>query len=64
MPIVRKFKNIVLSFMSKLSTGYYEIFDPDNGFTAIIADYLSKLPLDKIDNRYFLSQVCSINLTY
>jgi hypothetical protein len=50
--------------MSKLSTGYYEIFDPNNGFTAIDADYLSQLPLAEIDNRYFLSQICSINLTY
>lgn len=53
MPIVRKFGNLVLSFMSKLSTGYYEIFDPNNGFTAIASDYLTQLPLDEIDNRYF-----------
>ena len=53
MPIVRKFGNLVLSFMSKLSTGYYEIFDPNNGFTAIDSDYLTQLPLDEIDNRYF-----------
>ena len=53
MPLVRKFGNLVLSFMSKLSTGYYEIFDPNNGFTAIDSDYLTQLPLDEIDNRYF-----------
>ena len=53
MPIVRKFGNLVLSFMSKLSTGYYEIFDPNNGFTAIDSEYLTQLPLDDIDNRYF-----------
>jgi GT2 family glycosyltransferase len=53
MPVVRKFGNLVLSFMSKLSTGYYEIFDPNNGFTAIDSDYLTQLPLDEIDNRYF-----------
>jgi dolichol-phosphate mannosyltransferase len=53
MPIVRKFGNLVLSFMSKLSTGYYEIFDPNNGFTAIDSDYLTQLPLDEIDDRYF-----------
>jgi glycosyltransferase involved in cell wall biosynthesis len=53
MPIVRKFGNLVLSFMSKLSTGYYEIFDPNNGFTAISSDYLTQLPLGEIDDRYF-----------
>jgi glycosyltransferase involved in cell wall biosynthesis len=53
MPIVRKFGNLVLSFMSKLSTGYYEIFDPNNGFTAIDSYCLTQLPLDEIDDRYF-----------
>jgi glycosyltransferase involved in cell wall biosynthesis len=53
MPLIRKFGNVVLSFISKLSTGYYEIFDPNNGFTAISFDYLEQLPLDEIDNRYF-----------
>ena len=53
MPIVRKFGNLVLSFMSKLSTGYYEIFDPNNGFTAIDSYYLTQLPLDEVDDRYF-----------
>lgn len=53
MPIIRKFGNLVLSFMSKLSTGYYEIFDPNNGFTAIETYYLTQLPLEEVDNRYF-----------
>jgi dolichol-phosphate mannosyltransferase len=53
MPLIRKFGNLVLSFMSKLSTGYYEIFDPNNGFTAISSDFLTQLPLDEIDSRYF-----------
>jgi dolichol-phosphate mannosyltransferase len=53
MPAIRKFGNLVLSFMSKLSTGYYEIFDPNNGFTAIDSEYLIQLPLDEIDDRYF-----------
>ena len=34
-PIVRFYGNIFLSFMSKLSSGYWDIFDPINGFTAI-----------------------------
>jgi dolichol-phosphate mannosyltransferase len=53
MPKLRILGNLVLSFMSKLSTGYWRIFDPTNGFTAIRADVLSLLPLNKIDNRYF-----------
>jgi len=53
MPKVRLFGNAVLSFMSKLSSGYWNIFDSTNGFTAIHADVASRLPLDKISRRYF-----------
>lgn len=53
MPPVRVFGNAVLSFMSKLSTGYWNIFDPTNGFTAIHTKVLAELPLDKISKRYF-----------
>jgi dolichol-phosphate mannosyltransferase len=53
MPPVRIFGNAVLSFMTKLSTGYWNIFDPTNGYTAIHAGVLSELPLVKISRRYF-----------
>ena len=53
MPKVRIFGNLILSFMTKLSSGYWNIFDPNNGFTAISKDALSKIPLSKIDNGYF-----------
>jgi dolichol-phosphate mannosyltransferase len=53
MPKVRILGNLGLTFMTKFSTGYWHIFDPNNGFTAIRASILKKLNLDKIDNRYF-----------
>jgi dolichol-phosphate mannosyltransferase len=53
MPLIRKIGNLGLSFMSKLSTGYYEIFDPNNGFTAISGQLLAQLPLNDISDRYF-----------
>lgn len=53
MPPLRLFGNAVLSFMSKLSTGYWGIFDPTNGYTAIHARVASHLPMDKISTRYF-----------
>ncbi|RYH66513.1 MAG: glycosyltransferase family 2 protein [Alcaligenaceae bacterium] len=53
MPAVRLFGNAALSFMSKLSTGYWSIFDPTNGYTAIHAKVASHLPMDKISKRYF-----------
>lgn len=53
MPKIRLFGNAVLSFMTKFSSGYYKTFDPTNGYTAISAIALRKLPLDKVSKRYF-----------
>ena len=53
MPLVRMFGNAALSFMTKLSSGYWNLFDPTNGFTAIKAEVARCLPLDKISKRYF-----------
>jgi dolichol-phosphate mannosyltransferase len=53
MPRVRIFGNAMLSFMTKLSSGYWDIFDPTNGFTAIHAKVAQQLPFRKISRRYF-----------
>lgn len=53
MPAIRLFGNAVLSFMSKFSSGYWSVFDPTNGYTAIQARVASHLPFDKISRRYF-----------
>lgn len=53
MPKLRLVGNAALSFMSKFSGGYWDIFDPTNGYTAIHARTASHLPFDKISKRYF-----------
>ena len=53
MPPLRRLGNAVLSLFSKLSSGYWDIMDPTNGFTAIHAAVLRWLPLDRIERRYF-----------
>jgi dolichol-phosphate mannosyltransferase len=53
MPAVRLLGNAGLSFFSKLSSGYWNIFDPTNGFLAVHATVLRELPLHKIHERYF-----------
>ena len=53
MPAMRLFGNAVLSLMCKLSSGYWHLFDPTNGFTAIHANAACHLPLEKISRRYF-----------
>ncbi|MGB5769929.1 MAG: glycosyltransferase family 2 protein [Crocosphaera sp.] len=53
MPLLRLMGNIGLSFLSKLSSGYWNINDPTNGFFAINANVASVIPWEKIDKRYF-----------
>ena len=53
MPGSRIVGNAGLSFLTKLSTGYWDLFDPTNGFTAIQADVAAALPLEQIHPRYF-----------
>ena len=65
MPTLRFIGNFSLSFLTKLSTGYWELFDPTNGFIAINSSTLNLFNLNKIDNRYFFETDilfrCSIN---
>ena len=53
MPRGRLAGNAVLSFMTKLSSGYWDLFDPMNGYTAIHGDVAGHLPLEKISKGYF-----------
>lgn len=53
MPPARLFGNAVLSLMTKLSSGYWNLFDPTNGYTAIHADVAKHLPFKKISQRFF-----------
>jgi len=53
MPKIRILGNLGLSFMTKISSGYWNIFDPNNGYTAISRNALEKIPLSKIDDGYF-----------
>lgn len=53
MPGIRLFGNAVLSFMAKFSTGYWDIFDPTNGYTAISARVAAALPHERLSKRYF-----------
>jgi dolichol-phosphate mannosyltransferase len=53
MPAMRLLGNAILSFLSKISTGYWGLFDPTNGYTAIHAAVARHLPVEKISKRYF-----------
>lgn len=53
MPWLRLFGNAVLSLVNKVASGYWDVMDPTNGYTAIHRAALSRLPLDKLDGGYF-----------
>lgn len=53
MPRMRLLGNAGLSFLAKLSTGYWSLFDVTNGYTAIHARLLPYMELDKVSRRYF-----------
>ncbi|MEE2526864.1 glycosyltransferase family 2 protein [Hyphobacterium sp. HN65] len=53
MPIIRLMGNSALSFMTKWSSGYWNVFDPTNGLVAIHAELFKRLPHDKLERRYF-----------
>ncbi|MCC6561883.1 MAG: glycosyltransferase family 2 protein [Xanthomonadales bacterium] len=53
MPTLRLAGNAALSFLTKLSTGYWQLFDPTNGFVAIERRVAAALPHERIARRYF-----------
>jgi dolichol-phosphate mannosyltransferase len=62
MPGIRLFGNAALSFLTKLSSGYWSLFDPTNGYTAIHAEALRQLEFANISERYFFESDMLINL--
>lgn len=62
MPKYRVFGNIVLSFMTKFASGYWHMFDPQNGYTATRRDVLQRLPMHQLAQRYSYENDVLINL--
>ena len=53
MPYTRIVGNIALSFISKISSGYWNVFDCTNGFTAIHARVAASIVERPLNRRYF-----------
>jgi len=62
MPLIRRVGNLGLSFLTKAATGYWNCFDPTNGYFAIRAEMLAQLPLERIDHGYFFETSMLANL--
>jgi len=53
MPLLRRFGNTILSFLTKAAVGYWTLFDPCNGYVAIRGEVLRRLPLESISKSFF-----------
>ena len=62
MPRVRLFGNSVLTFLVKAASGYWQMMDPTNGYTAINRDALERLELDRVSDGYFFESDMLIRL--
>ncbi len=63
MPARRRVGNMGLSFLTKACSGYWEVFDPTNGYTAINAAALDAIDWDGVDNRYFFETSMLLELS-
>jgi glycosyltransferase involved in cell wall biosynthesis len=62
MPLERIVGNVVLTFLTKLASGYWHVFDPQNGYTAVRATALRVLPLDRLHPRFFFENDMLVRL--
>lgn len=62
MPKARLIGNNILSFLEKIFSGYWDIMDPTNGYTAIHKRILEKLDLSKIADGFFFESDMLFNL--
>lgn len=53
MPKIRIFGNAALSLAAKVSTGYWNVFDPTNGFTAIDSIVARRVTEKRVSKRFF-----------
>lgn len=62
MPKYRLVGNVLLTMMTKLASGYWSIFDSQNGYWAIRTATLGRLDLRRLARRYDLENSLLINL--
>lgn len=61
MPKHRVFGNVIITLLEKASSGYWHIYDPMNGYTAIKREALEKLPLDRLSGLEHIFELGALN---
>ena len=62
MTLLRRLGNFALTFLTKIASGYWNVFDPQNGYIAWSVPMLRLLDLDRISNDWFFENDMLINL--
>lgn len=62
MPAHRGLGNTALTFLSKLASGYWHVYDSQCGFTVVRASFLRLLDLDRLPDGYFFENAMLIGL--
>lgn len=62
MPRQRLVGNFTLTFLTKLASGYWHVFDPQNGYVAIASAVLRLLDFEQLSRRWFFENDMLINL--
>ncbi len=62
MPLLRLVGNAGLTFLVKAASGYWNIFDPANGYVALRREVLERLQIGDLPRRYFFESGLLIEL--
>jgi len=62
MPRLRHLGSVGLSFLTKAASGYWGIFDPCNGYTAIRGSVLAQLPMQSLARDYYFETSILVEL--
>jgi glycosyltransferase involved in cell wall biosynthesis len=64
MPVHRLIGSVVLTFLTKLASGCWHVFDVQNGFVAITSEALKQIDFRRIDRGYFFenSMLAEVNI--
>lgn len=63
MPNHRRIGNIIVTILTKFATGYYSIFDTQNGYVVYSDDVIARMPWHMIGNRYEFENTILIGLS-
>lgn len=64
MPPLRRLGNLGLSFLAKAASGYWNVFDVNNGYVAIERTALDLIEFRRISRRYFFENSMLIHLNF